>query len=158
MHRDAQAHRDPSGPLPQSISVEAHRYQLIRAAGPLPIGLRSCLACVSPGSCKPSGHTVSGLEVRLGGWKILAIAVFSECVINNGVAHSLYRAFRHEKHARWRRFVDEFGTCFLVPLQASQTVSMMSVAGQNQHRSPDAQKAKKPLRKLRRIIRFTEPQ
>jgi hypothetical protein len=132
-------------------------YQLTRAARPLSIGLRSCLACLLPSSFKLAGHTVSGLEVRLGGWKSVAIAVFSEYVINNGVSHSLYRAYRHDKHARRRRFFDDFGTRFLAPLQASQTVSMMSVAGQNECRSLDAQRAKKPLRKLRRIIRITEP-
>ena len=157
MRKGAQVHRDPFRRLPQSISVEAHRYQLTRAARPLSIGLRSCLACLLPSSFKLAGHTVSGLEVRLGGWKSVAIAVFSEYVINNGVSHSLYRAYRHDKHARRRRFFDDFGTRFLAPLQASQTVSMMSVAGQNECRSLDAQRAKKPLRKLRRIIRITEP-
>ena len=117
--RDAQAHLDPSGPLLQSISLEAYRYQFTRDSRPLPIGLRSCLACFLPSSFKLGGNTVPGLEVHLGEWKILVIEVFSEYVMNKGISHSLYRAYRHEKHARLRRFFVESGTRFLMPLQAS---------------------------------------
>jgi hypothetical protein len=60
----------------------------------------------------------------------LAIAVFSEYVINEGVSHSLYRAYRHEKHAHWRRFSDEAGTRILMPLQMPK----MAFAGIGGHR------------------------